>query len=138
MCYKSCISIIFKILNKFIFFFILYRYLWERTNSLIAESMSKVVWDIPEDTKPGRYRIRHFGNSKNILQVIKPYVGTSGEFDVVPNSWYDNHLCVTWNTRTFICGCGVSRKFNQYHKFYGWRIKLVVSAVGTFPKLNCK
>ncbi|GIY16303.1 neutral ceramidase [Caerostris extrusa] len=59
------------------------KYYWKRTNTLIGESISTVIWDIPPNTKPGRYRIRHFGNSKNILQILKPYTGSSREFDVV-------------------------------------------------------
>ncbi|XP_055947030.1 neutral ceramidase-like [Argiope bruennichi] len=59
------------------------KYYWQRTNTLIGESKSTVVWDIPATAKLGRYRIRHFGNSKNILQILKPYVGTSREFEVV-------------------------------------------------------
>ncbi|GFR10434.1 neutral ceramidase 3 [Trichonephila clavata] len=59
------------------------KYYWKRTNSLIGESRSTVVWDIPPTAKPGIYRIRHFGNSKNILQILKPYTGTSREFEVV-------------------------------------------------------
>ncbi|GIY44385.1 neutral ceramidase [Caerostris darwini] len=59
------------------------KYYWKRTNTLIGESISTVIWDIPPNTKPGRYRIRHFGNSKNILQILKSYTGSSREFDVV-------------------------------------------------------
>ncbi|PRD27916.1 UNVERIFIED_CONTAM: inactive neutral ceramidase B [Trichonephila clavipes] len=60
------------------------RYYWKRTNSLIGDSTSTVVWDIPPTAKSGIYRIRHFGSSKNILQILKPYTGTSREFEVVP------------------------------------------------------
>ncbi|XP_054707374.1 putative neutral ceramidase C [Uloborus diversus] len=59
------------------------KYYWQRKNTLIADSLSTITWDIPLTTKPGRYRIRHFGNSKNILQIIKPYIGSSREFNVV-------------------------------------------------------
>ncbi|XP_054715880.1 uncharacterized protein LOC129225311 [Uloborus diversus] len=53
---------------------------WDRTNILLGHSEATVTWDIPEDTKPGKYRIRHFGHSKSIFQKITPYKGSSKVF----------------------------------------------------------
>jgi hypothetical protein len=44
---------------------------------LLGESEATIVWDIPLDTKPGNYRIRHFGDSKCFINIITPYIGVS-------------------------------------------------------------
>lgn len=59
------------------------KFYWHRTNSIFGESQATITWDIPSTTSPGIYRIRHFGASKSLLQVIKPYVGISNEFEVI-------------------------------------------------------
>ncbi|XP_076318087.1 neutral ceramidase isoform X1 [Tachypleus tridentatus] len=59
------------------------RFHWYRTSSIFGESRVIISWNIPSDASPGTYRIRHYGHRKNLLQVIRPYVGTSSEFDVV-------------------------------------------------------
>ncbi len=59
------------------------KFYWHRTNSIFGESQATITWDIPNNTTRGIYRIRHFGASKNLLQVIKPYVGVSSEFEVI-------------------------------------------------------
>nr|WBW70150.1 venom protein [Lampona murina] len=56
------------------------RFHWTRTNMVLGHSEAKVTWDIPEDIKPGTYRIQHFGHSKSIFQKITPYKGTSSTF----------------------------------------------------------
>lgn len=58
------------------------RFYWTRTSSLWGHSQVTVTWDIPQDAEPGTYRIRHFGHSKNLIQVIIPYEGTSSRFRV--------------------------------------------------------
>ncbi|EEC20265.1 ceramidase, putative, partial [Ixodes scapularis] len=45
-----------------------------------SKSQVTVTWDIPDDAEPGTYRIRHFGHSRNLLQMVSPYEGTSGRF----------------------------------------------------------
>lgn len=60
------------------------KFFWHRTNTLFGESQATILWDIPNGTQPGIYRIRHFGAAKSLLQQIKPYVGTSNEFQVIP------------------------------------------------------
>ncbi|XP_064457109.1 neutral ceramidase B-like [Ornithodoros turicata] len=58
------------------------RFYWKRTSTLWGHSQVTVTWDIPKDAEPGLYRIRHFGHSKNLLQLIMPYEGTSGRFRI--------------------------------------------------------
>lgn len=60
------------------------KFFWHRTNTLFGESQATILWDIPNGTQPGIYRIRHFGAAKSLLQQIKPYFGTSNEFQVIP------------------------------------------------------
>ena len=56
-------------------------YKWER--NFIANSKITITWTIPVDTKPGDYRICHYGNSKNIFGKISSYHGLSSTFSVV-------------------------------------------------------
>jgi len=41
-----------------------------------------VIWNIPADTKPGEYRICHYGDSKDIPGKLHPYQGVSSSFRV--------------------------------------------------------
>lgn len=57
------------------------KFYWKNSNIWIGNlSQAKIVWEIPEDTEPGKYRIRHFGTSKNMLQRVHPFEGTSSPF----------------------------------------------------------
>lgn len=58
------------------------RFIWNRVNVLLGTSEVVIVWDIPLDTPEGTYRIRYFGNSKNILQTVSEFVGTTRPFKV--------------------------------------------------------
>lgn len=60
------------------------RFYWRRTAPLFGQSQATVTWDIPDDAAPGTYRIRHFGHSKNLLQMVSPYEGSSSRFKVNP------------------------------------------------------
>lgn len=56
-------------------------YRWERSG--MANSKVTISWTIPDDTPPGQYRIRHFGNWKSgWTGTISPYDGTSCVFTV--------------------------------------------------------
>jgi hypothetical protein len=55
-------------------------YKWER--DFIANSKITIKWYIPEDTPPGEYRIKHYGNNKDIAGKISSYEGTSNVFKV--------------------------------------------------------
>lgn len=56
------------------------KFFWERTNLLLGHSEATIIWDIPKDIKPGKYRIQHFGHSKSVFQRITSYKGTSRTF----------------------------------------------------------
>lgn len=60
------------------------KFYWRRTAPLFGQSQATVTWDIPDDAAPGTYRIRHFGHSKNLLQMVSPYEGSSSRFKVNP------------------------------------------------------
>ena len=55
-------------------------YQWKR--DFVANSKITITWNIPVDTKPGEYRICHFGDSRDISGNIKPYEGTSITFRI--------------------------------------------------------
>lgn len=56
-------------------------YHWERAG--ISESRVTIVWRMPQDVAPGKYRIVHYGNWKSRWSGhIMPYVGYSSVFTV--------------------------------------------------------
>jgi len=57
--------------------------LWTRTNIISGESTAEIIWDIPEDTEPGTYRLGHSGFYKHILSGELPYQGWSSTFQVM-------------------------------------------------------
>lgn len=58
-------------------------YRWQR--DFIANSKITITWNIPADTEPGEYRLRHYGDAKDIGGTIRPYQGTSRSFRVGEN-----------------------------------------------------
>ncbi|XP_030834931.1 neutral ceramidase [Strongylocentrotus purpuratus] len=58
------------------------RFIWTRTSTLLGHSEVTAYWDIPLDTPMGTYRLRVFGESKDIAQKISSYEGTSSQFKV--------------------------------------------------------
>lgn len=59
-------------------------YEWKR--DFIANSKIIISWNIPADTKPGEYRICHFGDSRDVSGNIKPYTGISSTFKIGESS----------------------------------------------------
>jgi neutral ceramidase len=55
-------------------------YQWKR--DFVANSKITITWNIPPDTKPGEYRICHYGDAKDISGKIKAYSGVSNTFKV--------------------------------------------------------
>jgi neutral ceramidase len=58
------------------------KFIWKRTSTLIGGSEVTIQWEIPLDTPPGTYRIRHFGHYKQFLGGIHPYSGDTPSFQV--------------------------------------------------------
>ena len=56
---------------------------WHRPSALSGVSFATIMWDIPEGTKPGTYRIQHYNAHKNVLGKITEFVGTTNTFQVV-------------------------------------------------------
>jgi len=48
----------------------------------LIQSRITITWQIAADTAPGKYRIRTFGKSKDLLGYFTPYTGTSSTFTV--------------------------------------------------------
>jgi neutral ceramidase len=55
---------------------------WYRAFGLSPYSYARVEWEIPEATRPGVYRIRYRGDSKNLLGEVTAFEGVSSEFEV--------------------------------------------------------
>ena len=56
---------------------------WIRTNSLLNYSNVRITWEIPIDTSPGTYRVRHVGSYKYWLNgEIYEYEGKTKSFEV--------------------------------------------------------
>ncbi|MDR7312769.1 neutral ceramidase [Nocardioides luteus] len=54
---------------------------WSRYG--VAASKVRITWDVPEDTEPGSYRVRYFGDARSLLGATKSISGTSPAFAVV-------------------------------------------------------
>ncbi|OTF72498.1 hypothetical protein BLA29_005063, partial [Euroglyphus maynei] len=59
------------------------KFTWHRDSGLLGTSDATIEWDIPAHTKPGLYRIKYFGDHKNIIGTIQEFEGASREFKVV-------------------------------------------------------
>ncbi|XP_066591652.1 neutral ceramidase [Prorops nasuta] len=55
---------------------------WTRTSVVLGSSQVTVTWQIPNDVKPGEYRIRHNGYYRYILGGVYPYQGFTKTFYV--------------------------------------------------------
>lgn len=58
------------------------KFQWTRTSVLLGSSQVTITWEIPQDTKPGEYRIRHNGYYHYILGGVYPYYGATNHFQV--------------------------------------------------------
>jgi len=56
------------------------KYKWQEV--WVFESLVTVEWDVPVDQVTGSYRIRTFGYSRDLLQNLTPYTGTSRTFSI--------------------------------------------------------
>lgn len=58
-------------------------YTWERTNSILGYSEVTISWETESYAEPGTYRIRYYGDQKNLFGTITAFNGTSASFDLV-------------------------------------------------------
>ena len=58
---------------------------WRRVSELLGTSEVEVAWETGADpwARPGRYRLRYFGDAKRFTGEITPFEGISGEFELV-------------------------------------------------------
>ncbi|CAG0890551.1 unnamed protein product [Darwinula stevensoni] len=59
------------------------KYEWENTNFFLGESVAHITWHVPADATPGTYKIRHFGEQKDIFKAITSFEGECPQFQVV-------------------------------------------------------
>jgi len=58
------------------------RFHWLRTSTILGSSQVTITWKIPQDVKPGEYRIRHNAYYRYILDGLYPYYGVTDHFQV--------------------------------------------------------
>lgn len=58
------------------------RFKWARPAKLSPWSQATIEWRIPQSTKPGVYRIHHFGASKGLFGSVHHFEGSSSAFVV--------------------------------------------------------
>ncbi|XP_075148861.1 neutral ceramidase-like [Haematobia irritans] len=66
------------------------KFIWERTSIIFHTSEVHIEWTITSNTKPGQYRIRHYGYFKPILGNIVAYEGFSNAFNVAGSPDYSD------------------------------------------------
>ncbi|CAK7198099.1 hypothetical protein SEUCBS139899_000757 [Sporothrix eucalyptigena] len=57
-------------------------YTWERTNEVLGYSSVIISWESETTAAAGTYRIRYYGDSKNLLGTISAFSGASNSFTV--------------------------------------------------------
>jgi len=55
---------------------------WSRVSEIAGTSRVKVEWTIENNTPPGTYRLRYFGDAKSVFGKVEPFVGTSSNFAI--------------------------------------------------------
>lgn len=55
-------------------------YTWERTNEVLGYSEVTITWETESYASAGTYRVRYYGDQKNILGTITAFNGTSDSF----------------------------------------------------------
>lgn len=58
------------------------RFFHRKTNSMLGQSEATIVWDIPKDTPPGKYKICHYGLAKMISQGTVAFNSCSKQFTI--------------------------------------------------------
>ncbi|KAH6894370.1 Neutral/alkaline nonlysosomal ceramidase [Thelonectria olida] len=55
-------------------------YTWRRTNWVLGHSEVDITWETSGNAEAGTYRVKYYGDRKNILGAISAFTGTSSEF----------------------------------------------------------
>ncbi|KAI7786068.1 neutral ceramidase [Diaporthe eres] len=55
-------------------------YTWNRTNGLLGYSEVTISWETEDYAQPGTYRVRYYGDSKDVGGTITAFNGTSNKF----------------------------------------------------------
>ena len=61
------------------------KFTWTRPLKYSTYSFAQIDWTVPETSRPGVYRIRHFGAYKHYFGSVKHFTGTSSAF--VVSTW---------------------------------------------------
>lgn len=57
-------------------------YTWRRTNWFLGHSEVDISWETAGNAKAGTYRVKYYGDSKNLLGKISKFEGTSNSFEL--------------------------------------------------------
>ncbi len=57
-------------------------YTWTRTNSALGYSSVVISWETEATAAPGTYRIKYYGDAKPLVGSVKPFTGTSNQFQL--------------------------------------------------------
>ncbi|KAH7319805.1 ceramidase family protein [Stachybotrys elegans] len=55
---------------------------WRRTNWLLGYSEVDVTWETAGNASPGTYRLKYYGDSKNLLGTVRAFEGTTNSFEL--------------------------------------------------------
>lgn len=53
---------------------------WRRTSLVLGQSEADVTWETKEDVEPGVYRLRYYGDAKQLFGGVEPFEGASEPF----------------------------------------------------------
>ena len=105
-------------------------YRWQR--DFIANSKITITWMIPADAKPGEYRLRHYGDARDIAGTIRSYQGTSHSFTIGENiSPLEIHFCNSYgkevelwfyHPRDGLRWAAASHHLLKPHEKYSWKL----------------
>lgn len=93
------------------------RFRWRRTSTVLGHSEVDIQWDIPDNQKPGTYKISYYGNSKPLVGKISPFSGETKPF-VVETSFFkkakDFKKLQKWNKYFNIFKKAQTKDMNNY------------------------
>ena len=99
--------------------------LWTRTNVVTGESTVEVIWDVPDDTPSGTYRLGHRGYHKTLLRYRSPFFVINNEIKIKDNrKLFRGVLPYEGWSATFQVGGGVHFRTRRFE------IKLLFLSLG--------